>query len=167
MLVGWSREAFDKLRRGRNDAAHNHLFDTTKALEALDLCWRLGDLFDRSMGGKRTVAAFVSPTLSVEAASVDPEEIAELQEALEGHRRSLAESRIKLSEASNRIEAERRARAEALIESVRNSKSAYVADVARRQARPGAGEALPEHPRTPRPAPRHHHRHDIRRRPAP
>ncbi|WP_344001686.1 hypothetical protein [Streptomyces thermocarboxydovorans] len=29
VLVGWSRAAFDTLRRGRNDAAHNHLFDTT------------------------------------------------------------------------------------------------------------------------------------------
>lgn len=129
VLVGWSRDAFDKLRRGRNDAAHNHLFDTTKALEALKLCWQLGDLFDRAMGGTRTVAAFVPPTLPAEVASAEPEEIAELEEALEGHRRALAESRIKLSETSDRLEAERRARgeAEALIASAEQTKAAYAA----------------------------------------
>lgn len=131
MLVGWSREAFDKLRRGRNDAAHNRLFDMTKALEALKLCWQSGDLFDRAMGGTRTVSAFVPPTLPADAQSADPEEVAELQEALEGHRRSLAESRVKLSEASNRLEAERRARteAEALIASAQQQKSAYAAEI--------------------------------------
>ncbi len=131
VLVGWSREAFDKLRRGRNDAAHNHLFDTTKALEALKLCWQLGDLFDRAMGGKRTVAAFVPPTLPVDVQPVDPEEIAELQEALDGHQRALAESRVKLSETSDRLEAERRARAEAeeLIASAQRAKSEYAAQI--------------------------------------
>ncbi|MBK3568119.1 DEAD/DEAH box helicase family protein [Streptomyces sp. MBT62] len=129
VLVGWSRDAFDKLRRGRNDAAHNHLFDTTKALEALELCWKLGDLFDRAMGGTRTVAAFVPPTLPVEVTSAEPEEIAELEEALAGHRRALAESRVKLSETSDRLEAERRARAEteALIASAEQTKAAYAA----------------------------------------
>ncbi|MFI7409031.1 DEAD/DEAH box helicase family protein [Streptomyces sp. NPDC049627] len=131
VLVGWSRDAFDKLRRGRNDAAHNHLFDTTKALEALRLCWQLGDLFDRAMGGTRTVSAFVPPSLPADVPSAEPEEIAELQEALEGHRRALAESRVKLSETSDRLEAERRARAEAeaLIASAQLSKSAYAAEI--------------------------------------
>ncbi|WP_411150272.1 DEAD/DEAH box helicase family protein [Streptomyces sp. A30] len=131
VLVGWSREAFDKLRRGRNDAAHNHLFDTTMALEALELCWRLGDLFDRAMGGTRTVAAFVPPTLPAEVSSADPEEIAELQEALDGHRRALAESHVKLSETSDRLEAERRARAkaESLIATAEQTKSAYAEQI--------------------------------------
>ncbi|MFI1923222.1 DEAD/DEAH box helicase family protein [Streptomyces sp. NPDC020377] len=131
VLVGWSRDAFDKLRRGRNDAAHNHLFDTTKALEALKLCWQLGDLFDRAMGGTRTVAAFVPPTLPADVQSVDPEEIAQLQEALEGHRRALAESRVKLSETSDRLEAERRARTEAerLIATAEQTKTVYTARI--------------------------------------
>lgn len=131
VLVGWSRDAFDKLRRGRNDAAHNHLFDTTKALEALKLCWQLGDLFDRAMGGTRIVSAFVPPTLPADGQSADPEEIAELQEALEGHRRALAESRVRLSEASDRLEAEKRARAEAekLIATVEQAKTAYAAQI--------------------------------------
>jgi type I restriction enzyme, R subunit len=131
VLVGWSREAFDKLRRGRNDAAHNHLFDTTKALEALRLCWQLGDLFDRAIGGPRTVTAFVPPKLLDLGAGVDPREVAELREALEGHRRTLAESRVKLSETADRLEAERRARAEAeaLIAAAEKAQAAYAAQV--------------------------------------
>jgi type I restriction enzyme R subunit len=136
VLVGWSREAFDKLRRGRNDAAHNHLFDTTKSLEALKLCWQLGDLFDRAMGGTRTVSAFVPPTLPAQTPATDPQELAELREALEGHRRTLAESRVKLSEVGDRLEAERRARAEAeaLIASAEGAKAAYAAQVEELQA---------------------------------
>ncbi|MFF9767246.1 DEAD/DEAH box helicase family protein [Streptomyces sp. NPDC014636] len=131
VLVGWSRDAFHKLRRGRNDAAHNHLFDTTKALEALELCWRLGDLFDRAMGGTRAVTAFVPPTLPDETPETDPQEIAELRVALEGHRRTLAESRVKLSEVGDRLEAERRARAEAekIIASAEQAKATYAAQV--------------------------------------
>ncbi|OIJ98326.1 DEAD/DEAH box helicase family protein [Streptomyces monashensis] len=131
VLVGWSRDALDKLRRGRNDAAHNHLFDTTKALEALKLCWQLGDLFDRALGGTRTVTAFVPPTLPAEAPSVSPEELAELQEAVAEHRRTLAESQVKLSETSDRLEAERRARAKAeeLMASAERAKVTYAAEV--------------------------------------
>ncbi|MFH8769154.1 DEAD/DEAH box helicase family protein [Streptomyces sp. NPDC017958] len=131
VLVGWSRDAFHKLRRGRNDAAHNHLFDTTKALEALKLCWQLGDLFDRAMGGTRTVTAFVPPSLPAGTATADPAEIDELREALEGHRRTLAESRVKLSETSDRLEAERRARAQAeeLIATAERAKATYAAQI--------------------------------------
>ncbi|MGW1397256.1 type I restriction endonuclease subunit R [Streptomyces sp. NPDC002405] len=131
VLGGWSRDAFHKLRRGRNDAAHNHLFDTTMALEALKLCWQLGDLFDRAMGGTRAVTAFVPPTLPAETPETDPQEIAELREALEGHRRTLAESRVKLSEAGDRLEAERRARAEAerIIANAEQAKTAYAVQI--------------------------------------
>lgn len=87
VLVGWSRDTFHKLRRGRDDAAHDHLFDTTKALEALKLCWQLGDLFDRATGGTRAVTAFVPPVLPDETPEAGPREIAELRKALEGHRR--------------------------------------------------------------------------------
>ncbi|MFF7748029.1 DEAD/DEAH box helicase family protein [Streptomyces sp. NPDC007971] len=153
VLVGWSREAFDKLRRGRNDAAHNHLFDTTKALEALKLCWQLGDLFDRAMGGTRTVTAFVPPTLPAETVATDPEETAQLREALEGHRRTLAESRVKLSETSDRLEAERRARAEAeaLIAHVEQAKATYAAQVEELQAQVAELRAA------------HQHRYDLER----
>lgn len=131
VLKGWSRDAFHKLRRGRNEAAHNHLFDTSMALEALKLCWQLGDLFDRAMDGTRAVTAFVPPSLPAETPEADPQEIAELREALEGHRRTLAESRVKLSEAGDRLEAERRARAEAerIIAGAEQAKAAYAAQV--------------------------------------
>jgi type I restriction enzyme R subunit len=136
VLVGWSRDAFHKLRRGRNDAAHNHLFDTTKALEALKLCWQLGDLFDRAMGGTRAVTAFVPPALPDETLGTDPQEIAELREALEGHRRTLAESRVKLSEVGDRLEAERRARTEAerIIAGAEQTKAVYAAQIEELQA---------------------------------
>ncbi|CAL9565823.1 DEAD/DEAH box helicase family protein [Streptomyces sp. enrichment culture] len=136
VLVGWSRDAFHKLRRGRNDAAHNHLFDTAKALEALKLCWQLGDLFDRAMGGTRAVTAFVPPALPDETLGTDPQEIAELREALEGHRRILAESRVKLSEVGDRLEAERRARTEAerIIANAEQTKAIYAAQIEELQA---------------------------------
>ncbi|WP_399888358.1 DEAD/DEAH box helicase family protein [Streptomyces sp. BBFR51] len=131
VLVGWSRDAFHKLRRGRNEAAHQHLFDTTMALEALKLCWQLGDLFDRAMGGTRAVTAFVPPTLPDRTPEIDPEEIAELREALAGHQRTLAESRVKLSEVGDRLEAERRARAEAehMIANAERAKATYAAQL--------------------------------------
>ncbi len=131
VLVGWSRDAFLKLRRGRNEAAHHHLFDTTMALEALKLCWQLGDLFDRAVGDSRAVTAFVPPALPAETPETDPQEIAELREALEGHRRTLAESRVKRAEAGDRLEAERRARAEAerIIAHAEDARAAAAAQV--------------------------------------
>ncbi|WP_224221138.1 type I restriction endonuclease subunit R [Streptomyces olivaceus] len=131
VLVGWSRDAFHQLRRGRNEAAHQHLFDTSMALEALKLCWQLGDLFDRAMGGTRAVTAFVPPTLPAPTPETDPEEIAELREALAGHQRTLAQSRVKLSEVGDRLEAERRARAEAerIIANAEQAKASYAAQL--------------------------------------
>ncbi|MFD9503098.1 DUF4145 domain-containing protein [Streptomyces sp. NPDC060035] len=48
-------DAFDRLRRDRNLAAHAHLFDTTRALEAVRLAYELGvfhhrDRLDRPGG---------------------------------------------------------------------------------------------------------------------
>ena len=106
------------------------------AREALKLCWQLGDLFDRAMGGTRAVTAFVPPTLPEETPETDPQEIAELRQALEGHRRTLAESRVKLSEVGDRLEAERRARAEAekIIVSAEQAKATYTAQIEELQA---------------------------------
>lgn len=103
-------DAFDQLRRDRNEAAHAHLFDTTRALEAVRLCYELGVFYHRALTGKRTVTAFVPPAMPT---LTDPAEIAELREALSGQRDALAQSRVKLSESTGRLEAERRARAEA------------------------------------------------------
>ncbi|MFG2643004.1 DEAD/DEAH box helicase family protein [Streptomyces sp. NPDC048370] len=109
-LPGTTRRAFDALRRGRNDAAHNHLFDTTKALEAVQTCFQLGDFFLRAVEGVREVAAFVPPRLpDVESAA----ELDELREALASHRATLIESRTRLGEVRSKLEAEQQARAEA------------------------------------------------------
>ncbi|MFZ3593924.1 DEAD/DEAH box helicase family protein [Streptomyces sp. BH104] len=104
------RDAFDRLRKDRNQAAHAHLFDTTKALDAIRICYELGVFFHRTISGKRTVAAFVPPSLPQVA---DPAELAQLQEALKGHREALTQSRVRLSESTNKLAAEQKARAEA------------------------------------------------------
>lgn len=104
------RDAFDQLRRDRNQAAHNHLFDTTKALNAIRLCYELGVFLHRTISGKRTVTAFVPPAMPRIA---DPAELAELQEALAGHREALTQSRVRLSESTNKLAAEQQARVEA------------------------------------------------------
>ncbi|MFF0072161.1 DEAD/DEAH box helicase family protein [Streptomyces sp. NPDC005494] len=120
------RDAFDQLRRERNEAAHAHLFDTTRALEAVRLCYELGVFYHRALTGKRTVTAFVPPAMPV---LTDPAEVAELRQALDGHRDALAQSRVKLSESTDRLEAERRARAEAeaLMVSAQQAKAALAA----------------------------------------
>ncbi|MFE9778624.1 DEAD/DEAH box helicase family protein [Streptomyces sp. NPDC005775] len=119
-------DAFDRLRRDRNEAAHAHLFDTTRALEAVRLCYELGVFYHRALTGKRTVTAFVPPAMPV---LTDPAEVAELRQALDGHRDALAQSRVKLSESTGRLEAERRARseAEALMVSAQQAKAALAA----------------------------------------
>lgn len=119
-------DAFDRIRRDRNEAAHAHLFDTTRALEAVRLCYELGVFYHRALTGKRTVTAFVPPAMPV---LTDPAEVAELRQALDGHRDALAQSRVKLSESTDRLAAERRARseAEALMASAQQAKAALAA----------------------------------------
>lgn len=126
-------DAFDQLRRDRNEAAHAHLFDTTRALEAVRLCYELGVFYHRALTGKRTVTAFVPPAMPT---LTDPAEIAELREALDGHRDALAQSRIKLSESTGRLEAERRARSEAesLMVSAQQAKEALAARLVEMEA---------------------------------
>ncbi|MFC8621629.1 type I restriction endonuclease subunit R [Streptomyces anulatus] len=121
------------MRRDRNEAAHAHLFDTTRALEAVRLCYELGVFYHRALTGKRTVTAFVPPAMPT---LTDPAEIAELREALDGHRDSLAQSRVKLSESTGRLEAERRARseAEALMVSAQQAKEALAARLVEMEA---------------------------------
>ncbi|MFB7480010.1 DEAD/DEAH box helicase family protein [Streptomyces anulatus] len=126
-------DAFDQLRRDRNEAAHAHLFDTTRALEAVRLCYELGVFYHRALTGKRTVTAFVPPAMPT---LTDPAEIAALRVALDGHRDSLAQSRVKLSESTGRLEAERRARseAEALMVSAQQAKEALAARLVEMEA---------------------------------
>lgn len=75
------------MRRDRNKAAHSHLFDTSRALAAVLVCYRLGLWFHDAIDGRRTVAESVPPTDPGTTAGItDPAELAELREALEGHR---------------------------------------------------------------------------------
>ncbi|WP_018635953.1 type I restriction endonuclease subunit R [Parafrankia elaeagni] len=108
------RADFDQLRRDRNKAAHRHLFDTARALAAVQVCYQLGLWFHDAIEGRRTVAEFVPPTDPGEGVGVtDPAELAELREALDGHRKALTQARTRLAESTTALEAERKARTEA------------------------------------------------------
>lgn len=132
VLVPEIRDDFDRLRRDRNKAAHSHLFDTAKALAAVRVCYKLGLWFHDAIEGRRTVAEFVPPTDPGDSAQVtDPAELAELREALDGHRQALTQARTRLAESSDALEAERKARAEAehLIASADANKTELLARV--------------------------------------
>ncbi|MFE1150047.1 DEAD/DEAH box helicase family protein [Streptomyces albidoflavus] len=132
LLPGRTRDAFDTLRRGRNDAAHNHLFDTSKALKAVELCFQLGQFFSRAIDNVREIAAFVPPQLPSEVPGGSAE-LAELREALGHYQRTLAESQTRLSQVGDRLEAERRGREEAerLTEAAERARAESEAEVAR------------------------------------
>ncbi|MFI9455032.1 type I restriction endonuclease [Amycolatopsis sp. NPDC052450] len=132
VLVSGIREDFDQLRRDRNTAAHRHLFDTARALAAVRICYKLGLWFHDAIEGRRTVAEFVPPTDPGDDVQVtDPAELAELREALDGHRQALTQARVRLAESKTALEAERKARAEAerLIASAAANKEALLAQV--------------------------------------
>ncbi|MER7149651.1 DEAD/DEAH box helicase family protein [Streptomyces lydicus] len=114
VLVPEIRDDFDRLRRDRNKAAHSHLFDTSRALAAVRVCYKLGLWFHDAIEGRRSVAEFVPPTDPGDNAQVtDPAELAELREVLAGHRQALTQARTRLAESTDALEAERKARVEA------------------------------------------------------
>ncbi|MFF4605778.1 DEAD/DEAH box helicase family protein [Streptomyces sp. NPDC001339] len=114
VLIPETRGYFDQIRLDRNRAAHRHLFDTTRALAAVRTCYKLGIWFHDAITDRRTVAEFVPPTEpEAEAQVTDPAELAELREALDGHRKALTEARTRLTEYKDQLEAERQARIEA------------------------------------------------------
>ncbi|WP_405360794.1 DEAD/DEAH box helicase family protein [Kitasatospora sp. NBC_00085] len=114
-LTPQMRNAFDELRKDRNRAAHDHLFDSVLALKAVEAAYDLGSWFHLSVSGKRTVTAFVPPTApTADQGITDPAEIAKLRAELERYGRALAASRTKLAESRQaQAEAERLARDEA------------------------------------------------------
>ncbi|WP_329369603.1 DEAD/DEAH box helicase family protein [Streptomyces sp. NBC_00669] len=132
VLVAGIRDDFDQLRRDRNKAAHSHLFDRARALAAVRTCYKLGLWFHDAIDGRRTVAEFVPPTEPSGSARVtDPAELAELREALNGHRQALTQARTRLVASTDALEAERRARAESesLIASVESNRVTLEAQV--------------------------------------
>lgn len=131
-LVREIRDDFEQLRRDRNRAAHRHLFDVAEALAAVRTCYKLGLWFHDAIEGRRTVAEFVPPTEPGDTDQVtDPAELAELREALVGHREALTQARIRLAESATALEAERKARTEAehLIASADANKARLLAQV--------------------------------------
>ncbi|MGC5411341.1 hypothetical protein ACPXCX_47875, partial [Streptomyces sp. DT225] len=61
----------------------------------------------------------------------DPDEAAELNEALDGHRQALTDARTRLTESTSELEAERKARAEAerLIASASSNNAELLAQI--------------------------------------
>src|SRR5690606_29847609 len=113
-IVADVRDDFDLLRRDRNDAAHEHLFDTSKALTAVQVCYKLGLWFTDALEGRRTVAEFVPPTPPGDSETrMDPAEVDELREALGHHREALTQARTRLAESASELEAKNKAQAEA------------------------------------------------------
>ncbi|GAA2044444.1 DEAD/DEAH box helicase family protein [Polymorphospora rubra] len=110
MLTRDVRAAFDTLRTSGNQAAHRHVFDTTRALEAIRLAWELGVWLHRALSGDRTVEGFVPPPEPVVS---DPAELAELRRTLERDRQALAESKLRLGQAADVAQAHERALVEA------------------------------------------------------
>jgi type I restriction enzyme R subunit len=132
VLVAEIRDDFDQVRRARNQAAHSHLFDRARALATVRTCYKLGLWFHDAIEGRRTVAEFVPPTDPGDTAQVtDPAELAELREALDGHRRTLTQARTRLAQSADALEAERKARAEAehLIASAEANRAELLAQV--------------------------------------
>ncbi|MBB5111954.1 type I restriction enzyme R subunit [Micromonospora echinospora] len=132
VLVSEIRDDFEQLRRDRNRAAHRHLFDTARALVAVRICYKLGLWFHDAIEGRRTVAEFVPPIDPGDNAQVtNPAELAELREALSGHREALTQARVRLAESTSALEAERKARAEAenLIASAGSNRTQLLARV--------------------------------------
>jgi len=110
VLLPGIQQAFHALRTTRNDATHSHLFDRSRALATVRTCFELGDWFDQAITGVRVVRAFVPPA---EPQVTDPRELAELRQALDVHRQTLAEAMLRIDANVGRLEAERAARAEA------------------------------------------------------
>ncbi|MBX6388855.1 MAG: DEAD/DEAH box helicase family protein [Frankia sp.] len=127
-----TRDLFDQIRQDRNRAAHRYLFDTTRALAAVQACYKLGIWYHDAVEGRRTVPEFVPPTDPGESAIANPAELAELREALEAHRQALTEARMRLSE----LDAERKARmaAESLIASAEANRRVLLEQLAQASA---------------------------------
>ncbi|MER7273482.1 DEAD/DEAH box helicase family protein [Dactylosporangium sp. NPDC000244] len=153
MLTREVRAAFDTLRMSGNQAAHRHMFDTARALEAIRLAWELGVWLHRALSGDRAVEGFVPPA---ELAVADPAELAELRRLLERDRQALAESKLRLGEAVDMAQAHERALVEAesmiavsraLHEELRSRNAALLAELdALGAAQQAAFAAVKEHP---------------------
>lgn len=108
--------AFDHLRGIGNRAVHHHLGSDgdpgsqRAALEAVQICFRLGVWFHRLLTGSRDQMPFIPPDPSTAADYVRREEITALGAALEHARLALVEARLTFEDSASRAEAEAEAR---------------------------------------------------------
>ena len=95
VLVQEIRDAFDRVRRTGNRAAHGRFGDVRAAVEAVRTCFELGVWFHRAVTGDPTPRAFVPPADpepdQAELSDVDRIQLDALHDDLDRHRRRLAE----------------------------------------------------------------------------
>ncbi|WP_045876483.1 DEAD/DEAH box helicase family protein [Pseudofrankia sp. DC12] len=111
LLHADKRQLFDQIRVDRNLAVHEFLFDRSRALTAVEICYQLGLWYHDAIAGRSTVPEFVPPTDPADSVEIsDPAELAELRGTLGAKRAALTEARTRLRDAADEVEAERRAR---------------------------------------------------------
>ncbi|THV24480.1 DEAD/DEAH box helicase family protein [Glycomyces paridis] len=121
---------FHFLRVERNEVVHEHVFEVKRALQAVQVCHKLGLWYHDAIQNKRTAEAFVPPSPHspfVREPSSASDEVAEM---ILSFRDTLTEAETRLGESADRIEAERLARERA---ENRMASAVQVQDEMRRQ----------------------------------
>ncbi|WP_335991007.1 type I restriction endonuclease subunit R [Glycomyces sp. MUSA5-2] len=110
---------FHFLRTERNEVAHEHVFEVARALQAVQVCHKLGLWYHDAINNKRTAEAFVPPSPHSPFLREPSEMSDQVTEMLVAFRDTLAEAETRLGESADRLEAERiaRQRAEKLMSS--------------------------------------------------
>lgn len=121
---------FHFLRVERNEVVHEHVFEVARALQAVQVCHKLGLWYHDAITNKRTAEAFVPPSPHSPVSREPSTASYQLAEIIESFRDTLTEAETRLGESADRIEAERlaRVRAENLM-----SSALQVQDQMRRQ----------------------------------
>ncbi|MEV5887378.1 DEAD/DEAH box helicase family protein [Streptomyces sp. NPDC052020] len=124
VLVPQVRAWFEGIRTTGNKAVHEYYANVRAALQAVELCFRLGDWLHRSLDPSDTThRVFLAP--APPSASPAPETVADaaelkqLRAELDAYRRKLEEARLSYDGKQSRLERERAAREQAEAELAR------------------------------------------------
>lgn len=124
VLVPQVRAWFEGIRTTGNKAVHEYYANVRAALQAVELCFRLGDWLHRSLDPSdtthRVFLAPASPSASPAPETVaDAAELRQLRAELDAYRRKLEEARLSYDGKQSRLERERAAREQAEAELAR------------------------------------------------
>lgn len=109
-LVPEIEDDFHFLRTERNQVAHEHVFEVARALQAVQVCHKLGLWYHDAITNKRTAEAFVPPSPHSPLAREPSTASDQVAEMIESFRDTLTEAETRLGESADRLEAERLAR---------------------------------------------------------